>query len=337
MKPVGFAVIGCGDVGKRHLRSLGAIRRFALVVAVCDVEEKCGREVAGMAKVPFYSDPEDLLALDDVEVVDICTPPSTHLKIAMNAMDEGRHVFCEEPLATNSKDAQAMWSHAKACKALFGVGFCHRYQPGIQTMKKVVDSGRIGKVIMFRNRFSCQMDVANPAWRWRVQPRTSGGGNLWDTGIHSIDMVRYLVGEFKKVRPVLKSFSNKIRNDVEDTYIVGFETTKGVIGTIEGSWVSPYAPTSVEVYGTKGAALYNYDEDKLVVHTAAGPSYPKIPPGDRFATELKSFAMAVRNEHKLEVTGKDGVFALRVVEEILEAYKAANATERPVTKALRRA
>jgi len=326
MKPVGFALVGCGAAGKRHLRSLTAIRRFARVVAACDVSEEVRKEVGKELNIPAFACYSEMLQAPDVEVVDICAPPGEHKKLALEAMDAGKSVFCEKPLASTSADAEAICGKSKSAKVLLGAGLCHRFHPGVRILKKVIESGRIGRILMFRSRFSNLTNGNASGNKNGARRKASGGGNLWDMGIHSIDLVRFLVGEFRNTWPVLKTYDGKHCRGVEDSYIISFETTKDVIGTIEGSWVSPYAQECLEVYGARGSAVYNYNDDKLVVHTAAGPSYPKIPPGDRFASELKAFAQAVRKEGKLEVTGDDAVKAIRVVEGILKAGRGKSKT-----------
>jgi predicted dehydrogenase len=258
-----------------------------------------------------------MLVRSELDAVDICTPPVAHLDAALLAMERGLHVLCEKPLAHHPDAARKMVEAAQAQGVHLMTAFCHRFHPPIVALKRLIDAGELGEVVMFRNRFAAPFKGVEE--RWFSDKEVAGGGVLMDTSVHSIDLFRFLVGEVARVRAVTRR-TNPAIGDVEDTAIALLSTTDNRMGVVEASWVLAAGFNVVEVYGTEGAAMVHYwDGFKSRYKTNKMDDWQlleEVGP-DRFVGEIQHFVDACLGRTELQVTGYDG---LRAVEIVHEAY-----------------
>ena len=142
------------------------------------------------------SDWRRLVESDEIDVVDISTPNNTHREIAVAALDAGKHVICEKPLAHNVDDAKAMYEAAQRCQGVHMVAFNYRRTPAVALARKLIEEGAIGAVRNFRGTYLQDWSAdPNSPLSWRFQKEVAGSGALGDIGTHVLDMARYLVGE----------------------------------------------------------------------------------------------------------------------------------------------
>jgi predicted dehydrogenase len=250
------------------------------------------------------------------DAVDICTPPGLHAPVALAAIDRGLPVVCEKPLARNPIEARSMVDAAHRRSVPLMTAFCHRFHEPIMRARELARDGRLGRVVMFRNRFAGRF--AGIEERWFSKAEVSGGGVLMDTSIHSIDLFRYLVGEVQQIRSLRKTFVPGVEG-VEDTAALLLEADSGAVGVIEASWDTPFSANIVELYGEKGAAFVDYDTGSFRYRLEGDPGWqsPETGSMDRFERELRHFARAARGQESLQVTGEDG---LRAIEIVYQAY-----------------
>ncbi len=307
-------IVGCGAAGLLHLERWMQVPD-ARVAAVCDASSDAAMKAAARAQAIADTDWNEALKLDGIQIVDICVPPADHAAIACAALASGRHVLCEKPLARTPAEAQAMLDAAARSGRLLMPGFCHRFHPPIAFAKELVDNDDLGRVVMFRARFSTLL--ADAGARWISDPLASGGGALLDTACHAIDLFRFLVGEVRSASGRLASNLPGLR--VEDSAALVLEGEQGALGVVEASWATPGGRNVVELYGSAGACLMDYDADVVRYKTADMPVWQTraIEGADRYQREIGHFADAVRGYASLLVTGDDG---LRVNEIIAELY-----------------
>jgi predicted dehydrogenase len=307
-----IGIIGCGGIGRTHFNAWS--QAGYAPVALVDTVPGAATALAGTSGAQAYTDIATFLAEATLDIVSICTPPSTHRELVVAAMAAGVHVLCEKPLAPTVADCVAMIAAASAANKLLSVGFCHRFQPHIETMKALIDGGSIGDVIMFRNRFAGHM--ANVESKWFSDPALAGGGVMMDTSVHSVDLFRHLIGDAVSIQASAVTRTTELGPAlrVEDTAVILLTSASGVIGTIEASWRTPPGEWVVTVYGTRGALTMDYDSMQLWQTDATGQRQQvAVADGDRFVNEVAHFAKCVTGQAQLRVTATDGLAATQIL------------------------
>ncbi len=242
-KPVNVAVVGLGFMGVTHIKSYQQIPG-ARLVAVCDAFRlpvdgvlpgvsgnitsadalHLGREVRA------YKQLEDLLADGEVDLVDLCTPTPLHPAQATAALQSGRHVLCEKPLARTSAIARDIVNAVKSAKGFFMPAMCMRFWPGWACLKEFSQNGTYGKILTARFR----RVSAPPGWsRDTYFKGADSGGALLDLHIHDTDFVQFLFGRPKSVFSTgLSRFSGAI-----DHVVTQYQVAGGATVYAEGSWL----------------------------------------------------------------------------------------------------
>lgn len=311
MADLKIGLIGCGGIGGVHARSWAKVDG-ASVVAACDADEERAKAAGGTP----YTDFEALLAGEQLDAVDICTPPHLHAAVAKAALQRGIPTLSEKPLARTPEEAREIVAAAEASGTLLMTAFCHRYHPPVEFVRGLIDDGKLGAVLMFRNRFGTRFKGVED--RWFSNPEIAGGGTLMDTSIHSVDLFRHLVGEVQSAVAAVNTFNPAVKG-LEDSAAMVLKAESGAIGVIEASWMTPWSANIVEIYGEKGAAVIDYDtgDTRYRLEGDTEWSHMEKSSNDRFVEELRHFAAVLRGEAAPRVTGHDG---LRAVEVIYEAY-----------------
>lgn len=309
-------LVGAGGIGRTHLASYDRVRE-ARIVAVTDINEEIARAAAQQVGADAFRSVEEMLDRCELDAVDICTPPVAHLDAALPAIERGLHVLCEKPLAHHPDAARKMVQAAESKGVKLMTAFCHRFHPPIMALKRLIDAGELGEVVMFRNRFAGPFKGVEE--RWFSDREVAGGGVLMDTSVHSIDLFRFLVGEVARVQAVTRQ-TNPAIGEVEDTAIALLSTSDNRMGVVEASWALAAGFNVVEVYGTEGAAMVHYwDGFKSRYKTNKMDDWQPLEEvgPDRFVGEIQHFVDACLGRTELQVTGYDG---LRAVEVVYEAY-----------------
>src|SRR6266478_6114998 len=241
---VNVAVVGLGFMGVTHLRAY-LQNSSARVVAVCDAVRLPVKGVlAGVAgnikktadirlgkQVKVFRRLEDVLAEPDVELVDLCTPTPRHREQSMAALNAGKHVLCEKPLARTSADARKILKVAESARGFLLPAMCMRFWPGWSWLKQVVDKRTYGRVLAARFRRLSEM----PGWskQGTYTGATDLGGALFDLHIHDTDFVQFLFGRPESVFSSGVMEANGSINHVTTQY--NYVTGPAVYA--EGSWL----------------------------------------------------------------------------------------------------
>jgi predicted dehydrogenase len=283
-------VIGAGKVGQlRHIPAFQEAERRGLaeLVAVCDPVATSLNEAGEQAGIDArYLDYRELLARDDIDVVAIATPNSQHEPIAVAALQAGKHVFCEKPLALSLDGAKRMAAAAHTAGRVTAVNHRYRWVPSARYLKELIESGEVGEVRqIFMNYFNAAVVDPGTPIQWR-QTRAEGGGILADIGSHLIDMSLWLLGPIQRVRCDQRTFTHQrpsggngmVAVDVDDAASCQLEFASGAVGHLNASGVclGHGNHQRIEVYGTTGSAVYQIDSpgdlggDRLQVCFGAG-------------------------------------------------------------------
>lgn len=319
MTALKVGVVGAGNIGRTHLKAYRAAG--ALPVAVTDAVPSAADAAAAEFDLTAYPDVATMLRDADLDAVSICTPPAGHSEAAVLALEAGVPVLCEKPMGRTVAECETMIAAARRTSTLLTVGHCHRFQPEIEMMRSLIDQGRIGTVLTFRNRFSGPLDRVES--RWFSRPEIAGGGTLMDTSVHSVDIFRYLLGEIDQVVAVTATTATDRGPalDVEDSSVLAVRSVEGVLGVIEASWRTAPGEALVSVSGTQGRLDFDYNTSALSLSSPDGSvATIEVPPGHRFVRQARSFLDAIQNGTPQRVSAEDGERAIAV---LTQAYASA--------------
>lgn len=229
-----FAVVGCGHIGKRHAEMITR-DPGAELVALCDIraKEELGIEAYD---VPFFSSLEDMLRAGlTFDVVNICTPNGLHAGMAIQAIESGRHVVIEKPMALNVADAEkVVFASLKHQKQVFCV-MQNRYSPPSVWIKELVESGRLGQIYMVQLNCYWNRDALyyKPgSWHGDAQ---LDGGTLFTQFSHFIDIMYWLFGDITDIQARFADFNHAELTDFEDSGFINFRFVNGGMGSLSYS------------------------------------------------------------------------------------------------------
>lgn len=249
-----FGIVGAGMIGKFHAEAVRQLPNAELV-AICDEVPGRAEQFASTLGCAGVADLAGFMARKDIDVVTVATPSGTHSDIAVAAAENGKHCILEKPLdVTLPKIDRAIAAHEKAGTRLGGI-FNYRYMPSALLLKRAVDEGRFGRMTFGM--------AYGPWWRdqayydqggWRGTVKLDGGGALMNQGIHTIDLLQWLMGPVKRVTAFTRCLAHE-RIEVEDTGAAAIEFASGALGTIActtSMWPGHFR--IVEISGTDGTA-----------------------------------------------------------------------------------
>lgn len=290
---LGVGIAGFGFIGKVHTYGYVNIPLFydpapakVKLVGVCTSHPETAAKAAEQGGFEFGTHRfEDLLARDDIHIINICSPNDAHREQVVSALEAGKHVYCDKPLTNSAEDAHAIVAAAKAHPELcHGMAFHMRFIPATMRARQLVEEGFLGRVYHFRAAYyhAGYTDPQRPI-SWRLT-KEAGGGALSDLGSHVLDMVRYILGEYACVRsstevfvperPVAKGSTEMARVEVDDYVCTQVRMAGGALGFVEASRFATgtHDGMSFEVFGEKGALRFNMmDPNYLYAYDATEP------------------------------------------------------------------
>jgi predicted dehydrogenase len=298
---LGIGLIGYGSIGKvhaanwRNLHLYYADMPFKLHMRhVATSRNETAENAARMVGFEKASvDYLDLIHDPEVDLVDICGPNHLHHPAFLAAIEAGKHIYCEKPLALNLREADEMRRAALMSDRVIQIAFNYRFIPAVTWAKTMVKAGFLGDTLIFRVKYlhSSYLNPNRPI-SWRLTKSQAGGGALVDLGSHAIDLMRYLVGEFRSVfaqtrtfipdRPVESGSDERSKVNVDDHALLSINLVAGGLGTVEVSRVAMGSTDdfSFEIHGTSGAISFNVmNPNCLQVFDASAPVMDKDSPG----------------------------------------------------------
>jgi predicted dehydrogenase len=299
MKLIKTAIIGTGFMGRVHLE---AVRRLEYVEAAAiagrnaDAARRLG---AGFSTPKIAADYREILRDPAIDVVHICTPNAQHFSMAKEALQAGKHVICEKPLATSVEEGEELVSIAERQGLRNCV--CHnlRYYPMVQQMRRMREDGDLGEILVVQGTYFQDWLLYDTDWNWRVDAKAGGPSRcMADIGLHWFDMAEHVTGlcvtslcadlqtfhpSRRKPKHSVETFSNKLLSpedymetavDTEDFGAVIFRMGERTRGTVTASQVSAGRKNrlSIEICGTRASVAWNQERpDELWVgHRDAG-------------------------------------------------------------------
>lgn len=219
-----FGVIGYGNIGKRHAQRIMA-NLDARLTAICD---NASMRFEGLPKIlsyiPRYTDYRQLLAMPEIEVVNVCTPNYLHAEMTIAALDAGKHVVCEKPMAISSADAARMIAAAAANDKKLFVVKQNRYNPPIATVKELLTKGILGRVYQVQvNCFWNRDDAYYQLSEWHGR-KALDGGCLFTQCSHFVDILYYLIGDVRCLSGIISNKGHQNTVEFEDSGIFSLQS-----------------------------------------------------------------------------------------------------------------
>ena len=234
-KPVGVGLLGGGAVAQvAHLPVYRRLRTTHLV-AICEHDapkRRALRERVGADHAVATLD--ELLAIDEVEAVDVCLPSDLHRDSVLRCLEAGKHVLCEKPLGLDAAQVADVIAAQERSGRVVLVGMNNRYRDDSILLKEAVEQGTLGEVYYARARWHKRREPARPGV-WYYQPGRAGGGVVMDLGLPMLDLALWLC-DYPEPERVSASFYYHMRVDVEDTAVVSVRCAGGITISVETSW-----------------------------------------------------------------------------------------------------
>jgi len=305
MKRIGVAVVGTGFWGKNHARIYKELAETELI-AICDIDPQRAKAVANQFGAKPYTSAAKMLKNTDIEAVSICTWSTALAKEATKAVEAGRHVLVEKPMAANVKQAENLLNKAEKEGVHLTVGFLMRFIPGLQHIKKAVQDKTIGELV-------CATAKRVSQWPERI----GDVGVVKDTAIHDIDVMLHLFNEDPIAVYAKTGTMRHIRFEDYAQIMLTFKDGKSAF--IESNWLTPYKTRILIATGSEAIMTLDYITQEVTVENARETMKPRYPMQEPLKLELQHFANCITKKDKPLITGLDGLKALRIAESALKS------------------
>ena len=315
MTPMRFLVVGTGSVGLRHCRNLVTLGHEVLA---WDVDPTRRDEVRSVPSVEIAGGFHEALDAKPTAAL-ICTPPSSHVKVARQALESGAHLFIEKPLAVTTSDAIPLVAEAERQRRILAVGFNLRFLPSLKRVKTLLDDKRVGRVLTVRAEFGSYLPEWRPGRDYRENYAVQsalGGGILLDA-VHELDYLTWLLGDVSDVNCTAGHVS-ELAGDTEDLAEVTLRFESGVLAQVHLDYLQRVYRRNLQVIGDAGTIVWDYPTHSVTTLASdAQPESVGAMDGDAnlmYVEELRHFVSCVEGREAPMVDGREALRSLRVVD-----------------------
>ena len=343
MEKVKIALVGAGNIANTHLASYQKVPN-AEIYAICDINENRLNETADKFGISRrYTDIDTMLSeLPELDAVDVCTWNNAHAACSIQALNAGKHVLCEKPMAFNTRQAEQMRQAAERNNKLLMIGYVLRFSDEVRIAKDFVDKDFLGDIYYAKAQYVRRH--GNPGG-WFADKERSGGGPVIDLGVHVIDLTRYLMGSPKPVsvyavtgnklgsRPYLKNGVGWQPKDaspedpctVEDFGTALIRYDNGAVTLLEASYdMNGPSIGCKQLFGTKGGMdlssgvkIYGTCNDYLADIQVDTKNLRDSK--DLFVEEMAHFVDCIQNGTPCRATAEDGITVMKILDAIYES------------------
>ncbi len=333
MKKLRTALVGCGSISTMHLTPISVMENAELV-GVCDIKPDRAERAAQKYGVSAYTDYEKMLTELKPDIVHVCVPHYLHPIISRFALEHGINVLCEKPMSIEYNDGARNVDLAKEKGLVYGIIFQCRFNDPSVFVKKVLDSGELGRIISARSTLTwCKPDSYYSLSDWKGTWDKEGGGVVIDQAIHSIDLVNWFIGSRPvKVDAHIANRGHEIM-EVDDSAegLISYEN-----GVRYGFWaMNNYGcdePIEIRLCCENGKVIMDYDQAEIIFNNGKrlfvrqgddGLDYEggKDYWGFRHSREINDFYNAVANGAQPDITGEEALKIQRLICAIYESGK----------------
>ena len=318
IKPVKLGIIGCGIAANAlHYPALRELQDKFKITAVCNHTEQKAKEFSKIVgRVPYTLDYKELLAMEDIEAVDIVLPIHLNRLVVSDALKAGKHVIAEKPIAGNLSDAHDLVKLADSSKQVSMIAENYRYRKVFQKAKELMESGAVGELNSFSWNIFYKLDTHNEYARtqWRIDHKYEGG-IITDAGVHNIAALRLLFGDIDSGSALVWNVNPAVGRT--DSIKLNFKTTNGINGSFNMSAsVEGYSEDKLLIFGNRGTIIIK-DDDVVVMNLEGESSKESINDDGGYKAQFENFYNAVQNGSEVVSTLKE---AYKDIEVLLNAY-----------------
>ena len=312
-----IAIVGTGIIVKSHIKAFAQLDDVELV-AVCDINEEKAKAFSEECGVPYFLNYKDIPAGVDCDAVILNLPHGLHCEVSEFFLDAGKHVLCENPMANSVEECKRMIAAAERNGKKLAIGHIQRFMESIRTVKKIYESGELGKLCMYTENRTVNYFADNRP-RWFLDKKMAGGGVVMNYGAHAFDKLFSVMGDVK-----IETLDAHVSNYANDESIEGHAMIfarfdNGVVANIT---FSGYTNTNYDAfyYFTNGALKVNNHKIEINRGNNTKGFEDITPPTDvtNFALQLDAFHKYIKGE---PTNVPDGEYGMKVIEVIEEIYK----------------
>jgi predicted dehydrogenase len=330
-----IGLIGGGNISATHAQAASAISGVEIVAIYGenpDKVDRLSREYGAVA----HTDLGAFLAFRPMEMVIIGSPSGLHAKQGMLAAEHGLHVLVEKPIAVSTEQSTALIDACEKAKVKLGVIFQDRFKPGIRRLKKLIGEGALGRILLAdaRVKWYRPPDYYGQS-RWRGTWRLDGGGALMNQGVHTVDLLLWLLGDVVRVQAQTATLLHSI--ETEDTAVALLEFAGGALATLMATTAAfPGYSRRIEITGGEGTVILENDvilaadlrtRPAGIANEApdgnASASSPVISDARGHQRVIEDFVRAIEQDRSPECDGKEGQRSLALIEKIYHASQKA--------------
>jgi predicted dehydrogenase len=335
-----IGIIGAGKIVRvRHLPE-ALSNPHAEVAAICDVVDARTKDIAQKYGCEPYTDYRQMIQDPGIDAVIVAATNTTHAEMTIAALNAGKHVLCEKPMATSLEDAQNMLDAAKTSGKQLMIAHNQRLEPAHIKAKEIVQSGELGRIFSFTSIFGhpgCEFWAIEGENTWFFKSEIAGLGVLGDLAVHKLDLMRYLLcDDFTEATATIstldKTYPDGRLIDVEDNATCILRTARGAVGTVITSWSYQIEENRTSIYGEKGVLEIYADPDfpLMVQKDHETGTYYRLGKKSTNLEQVKSgiidaFVDALITGDQVPIPGIEGYKAL---EALMACYQAAKTGKR---------
>ncbi|ALS29224.1 Gfo/Idh/MocA family oxidoreductase [Paenibacillus cisolokensis] len=356
MSKVRVGIIGCGGIANgKHMPSLAKVKEVEMV-AFCDIIRERAEEAKtkfGTEQASVYENYRDLLADASIDIVHVCTPNDSHAEISIAALEAGKHVMCEKPMAKTAADARRMLEAAKRTGKKLSIGYQNRFRADSRYLKEACANGELGEIYFAKAHAIRRRAV--PTWGVFLDEDKQGGGPLIDIGTHALDLALWMMDNYKPKAVLGRAYHKLSQREnaanawgpwdpkqftVEDSAFAMITMENGASIVLESSWALnslEVDEAKVTLCGTeagadmkKGLRINGEQNSRLYVKeielNSGGVAFYEGQSEDPAELEARTWIDAVINDKELIVKPEQAL----VVSEILEAIYESSRTGKAV-------
>jgi len=324
---INVGIVGCGVHAQIVHIPVFKKTHLCNLIAICDPDVRKIDHLSVKYNIPHkYQDFQEIVEEEEIDALIIATPNYLHAPMTISALNFGKDVLCEIPMAINLKEAEEMVKTAKQTKKKLAIAMNNRLRPDVQTLKKFIKEGELGEIYYIKAGWLIGSKdwILNP---WRREQLKSGGGAFLSLGSALLDITTFLL-EDRKIQTIFASTHKKEPDtEVEDTAMCIINFSDGTLLTIEVSWSLIFEKDFLycNVFGKKGAALLNPLKIQKELHNELVNVTPTFPPKNiyKVSYELQAqfFIDSLIKNTKPPCTGEDGLLIAKITDSFYESAR----------------
>lgn len=336
---IGFGLVGCGMIGKVQAEAIKSIPGAELL-AVFSRDRQRTAEFASRFEISGYTEYDEFLAHPGLSIVTICTPNGTHAQLGIEAAKAGKHLLVEKPIEIDLERADALIAACERAGVKLGVIFQSRFLAEAQQIKRAIDEGRLGRLLIgdaYVKWYRAPEYYAPGSWHGTTS--LDGGGALINQAIHTVDLLRWMMGPVETVF-AMKAALRYPHLEGEDTLVASLRFKNGALGVIEAATsAKPGFRRRLEISGERGTVMLDgdaigcwalegeEDEARDSPQLTDGSANPAAISNEGHRRQLQDMISAVQDDRAPMIDGREGRKALELVRAIYQSAESGEAVK----------